>query len=118
MATNHVFIGYTNKQNSERPHIPKPTIGLQKALFSIYFSLRRIFLVDNLGPKENFNATYFVEQVLPEIDSFFEIQIIKVSPPKRRSTGASLHGMDKMRSEMLLNLLFFKTQKLNGSIEI
>ena len=73
-------------ENSERPQIPKPTIGLQKTLFSIYFSLRGIILIDNLEPKAKFNATYFVEQILPKIDSFY-----REFRPKNGAKNVFLH---------------------------
>lgn len=73
-------------ENSERPQIPKPTIGLKKTLFSIYFSLRGIIIFDDLEQKGRFNAKYFVEQILPKIDSFY-----RGFRPKNRAKNVFLH---------------------------
>lgn len=58
---------------SSRPLIPKTTIGMKKKrfFFSIYFGKRRIILIDDLQQGTKFNATYFIENILPKIDSFY-----------------------------------------------
>lgn len=59
-------------ENSERPQIPKANIGSEKSLFSIYFSARGVIVCDSLPKNARFNSSYFVETILPQIESFYK----------------------------------------------
>ena len=59
------------QHGSKRPQIPKPTIGMKKSLFSIYFSPRGIILVDIVLQGQRYNSTYFTQTILPELESYY-----------------------------------------------